>query len=161
MRGLEHLSYRKGWGSSPCLAWRRKGWEGTSEIPLNICSVGVGRMGPDSFHWCPATGQGAMGTNWSSWTWGRTSSLWGWGSTGPCCPERLWSLFLWRYSKPAWMQFCAACSRRPCFGRVAGLDDPQRFLWTPTLLWFCEEAGVKSTYFNVEIELFFTISGSL
>ena len=39
--------------------------------------MGVRRMGPNSFQWCPATGQGAMGTNWSrgssSWTWGRTS----------------------------------------------------------------------------------------
>jgi len=31
----------------------------------NICRVGVRRMGPDSSQWCPATGQGATGTNWS------------------------------------------------------------------------------------------------
>jgi len=36
IRGLEHLSYKK---------------------------VGVKRMGPDFFQWCPATGQGATGTN--------------------------------------------------------------------------------------------------
>ena len=29
----------------------------------NICRVGVRRTGPDSFQWCPATGQGATGTN--------------------------------------------------------------------------------------------------
>jgi len=29
----------------------------------NICRVGIRRMGPDSFQWCPATGQGATGTN--------------------------------------------------------------------------------------------------
>jgi len=28
-----------------------------------IFRVGVRRMGPDSFQWCPATGQGATGTN--------------------------------------------------------------------------------------------------
>jgi len=28
-----------------------------------ILRVGVKRMGPDSFQWCPVTGQGAMGTN--------------------------------------------------------------------------------------------------
>jgi len=28
----------------------------------NILRVGVRRMGPDSFQWCRATGQGAMGT---------------------------------------------------------------------------------------------------
>ena len=44
-------------------AWRREGCEGTSEMPLNICRVGVRRTGPDSFQWCPATGQGATGTN--------------------------------------------------------------------------------------------------
>ena len=69
---------------------------------INISRVGVKRMGPDSFQWCSATGQGPMGTNWSrgrsSWTWGRTSSLWGWRSTGTGCPEKLWIL-LWRYSR--------------------------------------------------------------
>ena len=36
------------------------------------------------------------------------------------CPGRLWSLLLWRYSRPAWTRSCAACSGWPCFGR--GLD---------------------------------------
>ena len=105
-------------------AWKIEGWEGTLEMPLNICRVGVRRTGPDSFQWCPATGQGAMGTNWSrgssSWTWGRTSSLWGWRSPGPGCPGRLWSLFLCRYSRPAWIRFCVACCGWPCFGRGLG-----------------------------------------
>ena len=94
------------------------------------------------FQWCPATGQGAMGTDWSSgssvWTWGRTSSLWGWWSPGTGCPERLWSLLLWRYSRPAWTTSCAACCRWPCFSRAVGLDDPQRSLLTPNSLWFCD-----------------------
>ena len=108
----------------------------------NILRVSVKRMGPDSFQQCPATGQGAMGTNWStassSWTWGRNSSLWGWQSTGTGCPEGLWSLLLWRYSKPTWTRSCAACSRWLCFSRGVGLDDPQRYLPTPTILWFCD-----------------------
>ena len=98
-------------------------------------------MRPDSFQWCPETGQGVMGTNWSSgsssWTGGRTSSLWGWWSTGTGCPEGLWSLLLWRYSRPTWTRSCAACCRWPCFGRGVGLDDPQRSLPTPNILWFC------------------------
>jgi len=61
-------------------------------------------MEPSSFQWCLARGQGAMGTNGSRgssvWTWGRTSSLWGWRSAGTGCPGRLWSLLLWRYSDP-------------------------------------------------------------
>jgi len=36
------------------------------------------------------------------------------------CPEGLWSLLLWRYSRPVWTRSCAACSGWRCFGR--GLD---------------------------------------
>jgi len=111
-------------------------------MPTNIWRVGVRRMGPDSFQWCPVTGQGAMGANRSIgsfvWTWGRTSSLWGWRSTGTGCPGRLWSLLLWRYLRPTWTRSCAACCRWPCFGRGVGLDDPQRSLPSPTIPWFCD-----------------------
>jgi len=104
--------------------------------------VGVRRMGPSSFQWCPATGQGATGTNWSigssSWTWGRSSSFWGWWSTGTGCPERLWILLLWRYSRPTWTKSSTACCRWPCFSRGVGLDDPQRSLPTLNILWFCD-----------------------
>ena len=136
---------RRGWGSWACSAWR-KGCEGTLEMPLNI----LRRMGPSS-SWCPATGQGAMGTNWSRgssvWTWGRTSSLWGWWNPGTGCPGRLWSVLLWRYSRPTWTRSCAACCRWPCFGRRVGLGDPQRSLPTPTILWFCETPA-RSQAFN-------------
>ena len=77
----------------------------------------------------------------SVWTWGRTSSLWGWRSTGTGCPGSLWILLLWRYSRPAWTWSCAACCRWPFFGRKVGLDDPQRSLPTPTILWFCDTAA--------------------
>ena len=50
----------------------------------------------------------------------------------------LWSLLLWRYSRPAWTRSCAVCSGWPCFGRRVGLGDPQRSLPTPTILWFCD-----------------------
>ena len=59
-------------------------------------------------------------------------------STRTGCPGRLWSLLLWRYSRLAWTRSCAACCRQPCFGRGVGLDDPQRSLPTPTILWFYE-----------------------
>ena len=61
-----------------------------------------------------------------------------WRSTGTGCPGRLWSLLLWRYSRPSWTRCCAACCRWPCLGRRVGLDDPQRSLPTPTILWFCD-----------------------
>ena len=40
-------------------------------------------------------------------------------------------------ARPAWTRSCAACCRWPCFSRGVGLDDPQRSLPTPTILWFC------------------------
>ena len=83
----------------------------------NIRRVDVRRMGPNSFQQCPVTGQGAMGTNWSTgsstWTWRRSSSLWGWRNPGKGCPGRLWSLILWRCSRPTWTRSCAACCRCP------------------------------------------------
>jgi len=86
---------------------------------INIFRVGFKKMGPDSFQWCPATGQGATGTNWSTrnsiWTWGRTSSLWPWQSTATGFPESLWIFLLWRYSRPVWTRSFAACSRWLCF----------------------------------------------
>ena len=109
-------------------------------------------MGPNSFQWCPVTGQGAMGTKRSIgssiWTRGRTSSLWGWRSTGTGCPGRQWSLLLWRYSRPSWTRSCAACCRWPCLSRRVGLDDPQRSLPTPTILWFCDSVNYECLYIN-------------
>ena len=74
--------------------------------------------------------------------------VYSWTSSNPLknkiqtgCPERLWSLPGWRYSRPAWTRSCAACCRWPCvwFSRGLGLVDPQRSLPTPTILWFCEK----------------------
>jgi len=68
--------------------------------------------------------------------------MFSWWSTGTGCPERLWVLLLWRYSRPAWTGSCAACCRWPCFGRGIGLDDPLWSLPTPKILWlilwFCD-----------------------
>ena len=120
---------------------------------INISRVGVRRMGPDFFQWCLVTGQGA--TNWSigssSCTWGRISLLRGWRSTGTGCPERLWSLLLWRYSKPALTRSCAAYCRWPCIGRGVGLGDPQRSPPTLTILWFCDAYKVSYNYSWVSI----------
>ena len=80
------------------------------------------------------------------------SSLWRWRSTGTGCPGRLWSLLLWRYSRPAWTRSCAVCCRWPCFSRRIGLDDPQRSLPTPTILWFCDSVILwKSLYILTSI----------
>ena len=57
-----------------------------------------------------------------------------------CCPSSKRTENCWRYSRPAWTRSCAACCRWPWLGRGVGLDDPQRSLPTPTILWFCEVA---------------------
>ena len=127
-------------------------WISVKEVssPLPIphpacCGIARGLSTPSYPHWLftvvPSDRTRGNGTNWgitsSSWTWGRTS-LWGWRSTGTGCPGRLWSLLLCRCSRPAWTMSCAACCRWPCFGRGVGLDDPQRSLPIPTILWFCD-----------------------
>ena len=42
---------------------------------------------------------------------------------------------------------CAACCRWPCFGRGFGLDDPQRSLPTPNILWFCDSKCLEHISF--------------
>ena len=45
--------------------------------------------------------------------------------TGPGCPGRLWSLLLWRYSRPAWTRSCAACSGWPCLDPTEVPSNPE------------------------------------
>ena len=50
-------------------------------------------------------------TNWSTgifiWTWEKRSIIGGYFELGTSCPEKLWSLLLWRCSKPIWTLFPA------------------------------------------------------
>ena len=63
VRGLEHLSYEERLRDLGLFGLQKRRLRGSLEMPVNILRVGVRRMGPSSFQWCPVTGQGAMGAN--------------------------------------------------------------------------------------------------
>lgn len=65
-------------------------------------------------HWQDKT----MHTSWNTgipiWKWERTCLPWQELYTGRGFSERLWNFPHWRYSKPNWTQFWAACASWPC-----------------------------------------------
>ena len=42
-----------------------------------------------------------------------------------------------------------ACCRWPCFDREVGLDDPQRSLPTPNILWFCDLDAILNQSYKI------------
>ena len=70
-------------------------------------------------------------------TCGRTYLQQGWPSIGIGCPERLWHLLQWRYSRPIWLPTCVTYCRVPAVAGGAELNDLLRFLPAPAILWFC------------------------
>ena len=65
--------------------------------------------------------------------------LWGWLSTGTDCPERLWCLPPWRYSKAVWTWSWATGSKQPCLSREGQTRWPPEVPSNPdhtVVLWF-------------------------
>jgi len=60
IRELEHLSYEERLRELRLFSLKKRRLRGDL---INMLRVGVKRMGPNSFQWCPVAGQRAMGTN--------------------------------------------------------------------------------------------------
>lgn len=76
---------------------------------------GVKKREPGPSRWCPVTGQEAVTETQETPAEYKEPFLWRWLSTGTmACPESLWSLHPWRYSRTVWRWSWATSYRWPC-----------------------------------------------
>ena len=98
-------NYKWGRSGRECEGLKKRRLRDFINVYNTVCDLsqhtwreGKKRMEPGSFQWCLVLGQEAVDTNWNTrvsvWTSWNILLLWGWWSTGTCCPERLWSLLL-------------------------------------------------------------------
>jgi len=65
-RGLEHLLYKERLRHLVLFSLEKKRRRGGVITVHKYLKYTAKWMEPDSFHWCPMTGQGTMGSNWNT-----------------------------------------------------------------------------------------------
>ena len=90
--------------------------------------------------------------NYKHQSWGRIYFQWGWQSTGSGCPERLWSLLLWKYSRPIWTStFATYCGEPALAGGWTWWSPEALYIpYSSVAPWFC---GWWSTCFQMAVTL--------
>lgn len=123
-RTVIHLSLwvNSNYSAEQLLLWWTSFW-GTSLMCINIWWDMLRRWSDAHSQWCPVAGGEGVGTSWNtgSTIWAQENSfccdlLWQCMNAGTGYPEELWSLHLWRSTKPVWAQSwemwetCPGCS---------------------------------------------------
>ena len=111
------------WESWDCSAWEQKAQGGGTDL-VNIYKYVLGRKEEEGA-WpssvAPTSRTRGNGTKWKTWNLSENKKtlffLWEWLNSGRDFLKRLWSLHLWRYSKPSWMWSWTTCFSWPCFGQ--------------------------------------------
>lgn len=116
--------------------WKRVDKEGILKMLVNIQRTDVKWMRPGSFWWCPVTRREEIDKKNGNYL-----LLFQCSVTEINYPERLQSLFLWRYSKLIFMYTCATCCKELALVGI-GPDDLHVLLSTITILWFWTAAPV-------------------
>jgi len=87
--------------NSEPLLWGKAGtvqpgevWEKILLALTDIWRIGVKKMRPGSFQWCPLIGHSNTGPQ-EVPSENEREFIWEWESTGASCPENLWSPLLW------------------------------------------------------------------
>lgn len=128
---LQHLLIKLRYQSSVKFCHVCSSW---SEL---FCAVG----------WIPALGQRSPTCANGSWKFffkhkKHIFLLWRWSNTESGCPERLWNLHPWWYSKPDWTLPKATGSSWLCLSRGFGQNNLHGCLPTSASLWFCDPDGL-------------------
>lgn len=159
MKRPEHLSSEKRLGQMGPLSLEKTRLKGGILLGCtNIWREDVKQTEPGSPQWCPVAWPEAMNTNWNTWgsvkVSGNTSSLWEWPNIGTGCTERLWSFYLWRYSRATGTQSWATGRSWPCLSQEVGQGGIQRSFSASINLWSCSKIALSYTLTGKKIQRF-------